>query len=196
MRIISGSLRGLRLPLHKRALIRPTSERVREALFSVLGTVVTGARALDLFAGSGSLGLEALSRGAKGIVLVEKDKRLARNLVEFCRNNNLIDKVEILNMDASQALSVLAGRKDKFEIIFLDPPYDSDLLGRLFSNSSFMNLLSPEGLLIIERSKLNSEMEKFQKVDLEKTFFRNYGSSVVEIFASIRSESKSNLESN
>jgi len=121
---------------------------------------------------------------------------LARNLVEFCRNNNLIDEVEILNMDASQALSVLAGRKDKFEIIFLDPPYDSDWLVRLFSNSSFMNLLSPEGLLIIERSKLNSEMEKFQKVDLEKTFFRNYGSSVVEIFASIRSESKSNLESN
>ena len=107
MRIISGSLKGLRFPLHARAQIRPTSERVREALFSVLGTVVTGARALDLFAGSGSLGLEALSRGAKGIVLVEKDKRLAKNLVEFCRNNNLIDEVEVLNMDASQALSVL-----------------------------------------------------------------------------------------
>ncbi len=196
MRIISGSLKGLRFPLHVRAQIRPTSERVREALFSVLGTVVTGARALDLFAGSGSLGLEALSRGAKSIVLVEKDKRLARNLVEFSRNNKLIDEVEILNMDASQALSVLATRKDKFEIIFLDPPYDSDWLVRLFSNSSFMNLLSPEGLLITERSKINSEMEKFQKVGLEKTFYRNYGSSVVEIFASIRSESKSNLESN
>jgi 16S rRNA (guanine966-N2)-methyltransferase len=192
MRIISGSLKGLRFPLHARAQIRPTSERVREALFSVLGTVVTGARALDLFAGSGSLGLEALSRGAKGIVLVEKDKRLAKNLVEFCRNNNLIDEVEVLNMDASQALSVLGTRQDKFEIIFLDPPYDSDWLVRLFSNSSFMNLLSPEGLLIVERSKISSEIEKFEKVGLEKTFFRNYGSSVVEIFTPVRSESISN----
>ena len=61
-----------------------------------------------------------------------------------------------------------------------------------FSNSSFMNLLSPEGLLIVERSKINSEIEKFEKVGLEKTFFRNYGSSVVEIFTPVRSESISN----
>ena len=196
MRIISGSLKGLRLPLHARAQIRPTSERVREALFSVLGNHVRGIRALDLFAGSGSLGLEALSRGAKSIVLVEKDKRLVKNLVEFSRHNKLIDEVEVLNMDAGQALSVLASRKDQFDAIFLDPPYDSDWIVKLFSNSSFINLLSPDGLLIIERFKINGEAENFQAVGLEKTFFRNYGSSVVEIFASIRSESKSNLESN
>ena len=94
--------------------------------------------------------------------------------------------------DAGQALNVLATRKDKFEIIFLDPPYDSDWLVRLFSNNSFMNLLSPEGLPIIERSRINSETEKFQKVGLEKTFSRNYGSSVLEIFTAVRSESISN----
>jgi 16S rRNA (guanine(966)-N(2))-methyltransferase RsmD len=157
---------------------------------------VRGIRALDLFAGSGSLGLEALSRGAKSIVFVEKDKRLVKNLVEFSRHNKLIDEVEVLNMDADQALSVLASRKDQFDAIFLDPPYDSDWIVRLFSNSSFIKLLSPNGLLIIERFKINGEVENFQEVGLEKTFFRNYGSSVVEIFASIRSESKSNLESN
>ena len=77
-------------------------------------------------------------------------------------------------MDADQALSVLASRKDQFDAIFLDPPYDSDWIVRLFSNSSFIKLLSPNGLLIIERFKINGEVENFQEVGLEKTIFRNY----------------------
>jgi 16S rRNA (guanine966-N2)-methyltransferase len=194
MRIISGRFKGLRLPLRARAQIRPTSERVREALFNVLGASIKGIRALDFFAGSGALGLEALSRGAGSVVFVEQDSRLTKNLSDFCGNNKLFDQTEVLNMDSGQALSLLVSRKDQFEVIFLDPPYESDWVAKLFSNRSFFFLLSPDGLLVVERPKTNLGTDNFHEVGLEKIFSRSYGSSVIEFFSLKTVESISDLE--
>ena len=124
LRIIGGSWRGRRLRFPAAALIRPTPDRVRETLFNWLGAGVAGARCLDLFAGSGALGLEALSRGAAHVTFVERDPGAARELrarlAEWGAAN-----AEIVRGDA---LGFLAGAAQPFDVVFLDPPFASGLL--------------------------------------------------------------------
>ena len=122
--IIGGSWRGRRLRFPAAALIRPTPDRVRETLFNWLGAGVAGARCLDLFAGSGALGLEALSRGAAHVTFVERDpaaeRELRARLAEWGAAN-----AEIVRGDA---LGFLGGAARPFDIVFLDPPFASGLL--------------------------------------------------------------------
>jgi 16S rRNA (guanine(966)-N(2))-methyltransferase RsmD len=186
--MISGTLRGAQLPLLPNAQLRPTAERVREALFSILGSAVCGVAVLDLFAGTGSLGFEALSRGAKSVTLVEKEVRLAKKLVEFCDDMQLSDDVTILNTDAARAVNFLAKREIRFGLILLDPPYDSDWISMLFSSDSFLGLSLSGGLIVVERTKFNQKIEGSGKIKLEKTFSRKYGSSILEIFESTKSQ--------
>lgn len=188
MRIISGRLKGLRLALPAKAKIRPTAERVREALFSALGSAVRGVDALDLFAGSGSLGLEALSRGAGTVTMVEKDLRVARNLDGFCAGLKMFDRVKVLNMDAGKSLDYLSSRNMKFGLIFLDPPYDSDWISILLSDVSFLGLLSPGGLVVVERTGLSKDIQDFEGQGLETIFSRKYGATMLEILTSVNSE--------
>jgi 16S rRNA (guanine966-N2)-methyltransferase len=195
MRIISGSLKGLRLALPAKAKIRPTAERVREALFSALGSAVCGVDALDLFAGTGSLGLEALSRGAGSVTMVEKDLRLARNLTGFCAGLKMFDRVKVLNMDAGKSVDYLSYGSVKFGLIFLDPPYDSDWISRLALDASFLGLLSPGGLIVVERTVLSKDSQDFEGQGLETIFSRKYGATMLEIFTSVNSELSLNLGS-
>ena len=188
MRIISGRLKGLRLALHAKAKIRPTAERVREALFSALGSAVCGVDALDLFAGTGALGLEALSRGAGSVTMVEKDLRLARDLAGFCAGLKMVDNIKVLNMDAGKSLDYLSSRQTKFGLIFLDPPYDSDWISRLLPDASFRGLLSPGGLVVVERTGLSKDIQDFECHGLETTFSRKYGATMLEIFKSVNSD--------
>ena len=122
IRIIGGQWRGRRLPVAARAGLRPTPDRVRETLFNWLAGSVGGARCLDLFAGTGALGFEALSRGAAAAVMVEQDRLLARQL-EATRK--LLDAAgaEIIH---AEGLTWLAQRRDPFDIVFLDPPFHRD----------------------------------------------------------------------
>jgi 16S rRNA (guanine966-N2)-methyltransferase len=124
LRIIGGSWRGRRLRFPAAALIRPTPDRVRETLFNWLGAGVAGARCLDLFAGSGALGLEALSRGAAHVTFVERDpeavRELRARLTEWGAPNAGIVR--------GDALAFLGGAAQPFDIVFLDPPFASGLL--------------------------------------------------------------------
>ena len=180
MRIIAGRLKGLRLPSPRNKGIRPTTDRVREALFSALGTAVSGSRVLDLFAGTGAFGFEALSRGAAAVVFVDKDRLSARMLSETAEAFRVQDRVAILNLTASQAIAKLAVQGQKFGIVFLDPPYETDWIQETVSDPNFSDLLEPEAFLILERSVLFQEPqipERFQKA-----FWRKYGDTIVEIF--------------
>lgn len=123
MRIIAGRWRGSRLPVAAAPGLRPTSDRARETLFNWLQPVLAGARVLDLFAGSGALGLEALSRGARELVLVERDPALAQSLRDTCARLDTGDAAVVLRADALELLRApLHGR---FDLVFLDPPFDS-----------------------------------------------------------------------
>jgi 16S rRNA (guanine966-N2)-methyltransferase len=123
LRIVAGSLRGSRLAVPDRPGLRPTSDRVRETLFNWLTPVIDGARCLDLYAGTGALGIEAISRGAAACTFVESDRALARDL----RENLARLKVEHARVIDGDALSMLSGRAEPFDIMFLDPPFGANL---------------------------------------------------------------------
>lgn len=156
MRIISGSVGGLRLQAPD-SIARPTSDRVREALFSILADRVHGARLLDLFAGSGALGLEALSRGAASADFVDQDRRacevIRRNLAHTMLGH---PGVRIHPTDAMRFLrSTAKGSPARYDLVFADPPYlkkatDTDHLAELLASDILPALLNPDGLLVLE----------------------------------------------
>ncbi|MCP4924334.1 MAG: 16S rRNA (guanine(966)-N(2))-methyltransferase RsmD [Gammaproteobacteria bacterium] len=119
LRIISGRWRGRRFQCPPGEVTRPTGDRIRETLFNWLDLCVAGSRCLDLFAGSGALGLEALSRGAAGVIFVEQDAHVARQLEETLRHLDCAEG-EVIKGDA---LDFLAGTPQPFDIIFVDPPF-------------------------------------------------------------------------
>jgi 16S rRNA (guanine966-N2)-methyltransferase len=125
VRIIGGAWRGRRIAFPDLPDLRPTPDRVRETLFNWLQHELAGARCLDLFAGSGALGLEALSRGAKELVLVEDDPAAARNLTEQIQRLEAFRQASVVEMDAYKYLLRPA---EPFDIIFVDPPFKSDAI--------------------------------------------------------------------
>lgn len=154
MRITSGILGGrtVKVPIK---FVRPTQERVREALFSSLANRVAGARVLDLFAGSGALGLEAWSRGAASVMLVEQQGVVFNNLrknIEALKKNGPDGRVEPVKMDAQ--LFLKRSTAGAFDLIFIDPPYDDDVFEPVLDAIAAKSLLAPDGLLVYEmRSK-------------------------------------------
>jgi len=153
MRVIAGSAGGVRLAVPKRG-VRPTMDRVKAAIFSSLGDAVVGACVLDLFAGSGALGIEALSRGAASAVFVEDDRQSAEVIEKNLAKTKLNGRVQNQNVfdfvgDAANA--------DKFHIIFADPPYEKAQRGesshteKLLNNEGLLQLLEPNGIFVLEK---------------------------------------------
>jgi 16S rRNA (guanine(966)-N(2))-methyltransferase RsmD len=130
MRIVAGLAKGRKLAVPTGRAVRPTSDRVREAVFSALGEAVDGARVLDLFAGTGALGLEALSRGAAQAVFVESGRPALVALQRNIEATGCGDRSRVISGDALAALARLAREGAEFDLVFLDPPYASDLLAR------------------------------------------------------------------
>ncbi len=180
MRIIAGSFKGVRLKVPRGKTVRPTTDRVREALFSTLGSTVEGSRVLELFAGTGAFGLEALSRGAHSAVFVDSDRRVVESLAQTVRTLGLTDRVMLLSTTAMIALNKLAAAHDKFRIIYLDPPYASDWIARVVSAPLFLDLLEAPGLLVVERDAHSAEL--MLPGTLEELFSRKYGGTMIEIF--------------
>lgn len=148
MRIITGSARGCRLKAPKGLQTRPTSDRIKESLFSILGSFVQGKEVLDLFAGTGSLGLEALSRGAEHAVFV--DRATVGILRENAEHARLLEQSEILRGDAFSVLARLNREGRQFHLIFCDPPYHEGLWEQALRTVDSSELLAPEGLLVLE----------------------------------------------
>lgn len=153
MRLISGSAGGIPLEVPK-SVTRPTQDRVRQAIFNMLGDLIAGARVLDLFAGSGALGLECLSRGAESALLIDQD----RGACEVIRKNIAKTKLEgatIRQGDVFKTLAQLAGTGQTFDLIFADPPYahkpgDIDLSAKLTADANFLQLVAHGGSVILE----------------------------------------------
>jgi 16S rRNA (guanine966-N2)-methyltransferase len=146
LRIIGGAWRGRRLRFPAQADIRPTPDRVRETLFNWLATRVQGARCLDLFAGSGALGLEALSRGASQVTFVERDATAAREVRARLEEWGAVGA----RVEQADAVRFLNGPAETFDIVFLDPPFASDLLvqtSRLLQERSW---LAADALIYVE----------------------------------------------
>lgn len=179
MRIIAGEFRGRRLAAVK-GRIRPTSDRVREAIFNVLGPLVVEARVLDLFAGTGALSLEALSRGARDAVLVEDQgaalEVLRRNLASL----GLENQVRVLPIPVQKALKRLACQGEQFTLIFLDPPYERGLALKTLTALQGFGLLLPEARIIAEHSQRESLPEQVGQLTLRQC--RRYGDTQVAFY--------------
>lgn len=149
MRIISGSCRGRKLIEIQGRQIRPTSDRVREAVFNILGQKVRRANVLDLFAGSGALGIEALSRGASHATFIDKDcDTLHQNLKHCCFEKKATPlSCDLIQQGLPQSLS-----HQVFDIIFIDPPYGKGYIERTLENESFTDLLDENSIIIAEQS--------------------------------------------
>ena len=152
MRIIAGEMRSRRLKAPEGMDTRPTADRVKEALFSILSARLYGARVLDLYAGSGALALEALSRGAQSAVLVDCAGKACQAIRENIAALQCADRAQLLRMKDAAALTALCKSGDAFDIVFLDPPYASgyaaDAVQRVFQEG----ILNRGGTLIVEHA--------------------------------------------
>lgn len=148
VRIVGGHWRGTRLAVADVEGLRPTSDRVRETLFNWLMPQLPAATVLDVFAGSGALGLEAVSRGAASATLIERDAGLMRNLRETVARLSAGDKIELLHEDALAAMARLAAAGRRFDIAFLDPPFAADLWQQ--SLQALLPLLADQAALYVE----------------------------------------------
>ena len=151
MRIIAGSARGTPLVAPRGMDTRPTQDKVKESLFNMLQGEWEDSAALDLFAGSGALGLEAVSRGARLAVLVDQSKEAAQCIRRNIEKLRFQDRAELLGCDWKQAVSKLARESHRFELVFLDPPYRMDDLGPLCDELAAAGLLAPEAVVVWER---------------------------------------------
>jgi 16S rRNA (guanine966-N2)-methyltransferase len=184
MRIVGGTHRGRKLIAPKGNETRPTSDLVREALFDILGPAVEGARFLDAYAGTGAVGIEAVSRGAREVVLVENH----RKALETIRKNLETTGAEarIITAEASRAFARLAGEGIAFDIVFLDPPYDraAEALEAAARHVP-EGLLAPEGVLILEHGVQHGPATP---PGLELCDKRRYGETGLSFFRTVRKE--------
>ncbi len=183
MRIITGKFKGKRLTAIKGDGVRPTSDRVKESVFSILRERVIDADFLDLCAGTGNMGLEALSRGAKSATFIDADARSIRGIclnLERCGLHRRAPQVRLVRMDAQKALTHLAKRKVQFDLVYFDPPYDSDFREACLKQIGTEELLLKTGVVVVEHRKLQPMPLMIDR--LMQTRQERYGDTVLSFY--------------
>ena len=153
MRIIAGEAKNRIIKTRKGFDTRPTLESVKESLFSIIAPYIEGSIFLDLFSGSGSISLEAISRGAKRAVMIEKDGEALKYIIENIDNLGFSDRCRAYKNDVLRAIEILFNKKEKFNIIFMDPPYKENLVMQTLEKLSKFDILDDEGIIICEHGK-------------------------------------------
>ena len=152
MKIITGIAKGMNLETLEGDATRPTSQRVKEAVFSMLQFDIEGARVLDLFAGCGQLGLEALSRGAQKATFSDSSREATDIVMRNAKKSKLFDKCRISTCDCNQMIRGIAG-KEQYDIIFIDPPYKLDCISDVLKKLVDANAIAPGAFIVCESGK-------------------------------------------
>ncbi|MDO4343508.1 MAG: 16S rRNA (guanine(966)-N(2))-methyltransferase RsmD [Eubacteriales bacterium] len=172
MRVIAGTARRLQLKTAPGQDTRPTTDRIKETLFNMLGSSVYGCRFLDLFSGSGAIGIEALSRGAETAFFVEQGREALRCIRENLRFTKLEQKAQVLALDVFEALKRLDGQK-AFDIIFMDPPYNRGLEREVLEALAESGLADSRTLIIAEASA-ETEFDYVDSLGFETVKYKKY----------------------
>lgn len=176
MRIIAGKAGGLKLKSLKGREVRPTLDRVKESMFNIIAFYLPGAEVLDLFSGFGSLGIEALSRGAKKADFVEINKSHLKIVEDNLKKARLFDEAELFNQDVYLYIKSCSR---KYDLIFMDPPYEEDMTAEAVNLILDNHLLKENGLIISEKSAAE-KTEEFEGLSIIKN--KRYGNSLLTIY--------------
>lgn len=185
MRIISGTARGRKLIPPPTYDTRPTLDRVKEAMFNILSTKPSGSIVLDVFAGTGSLGLEAVSRGAKECHLIDLNKDSFKALEENVKNLSFGEKCFLYNEDCYNVLKKIGSKGKKFDLIFIDAPYSKEMIPPAMDLIQSYNLLSKDGIIV---TKIDTKEEVYLGNEtIHISDKRKYGNTTV-IFYKLKGE--------
>ena len=181
MRVISGELRGRKLEKLEGMEIRPTTDRVKESLFNMLGAKLYDCALLDLFAGTGGIGIEAYSRGAAQVVFIDESTKSIKVLKNNLDKLNISDKVEIYNTDYLNAINKLAKGNRKFDIIFIDPPYLKGFAQNALVDIENNKVLNEDGIIIVEHDIKDKMPEDIGKLNLMRQ--KKYGNTMLSFYS-------------
>ena len=193
MRIIAGEFKGRRLKAPKTSAIRPTIDRVKESVFSILKNEIANARFLDLCAGSGSIGLEAISRGAASVTFVDRDPdsiQLIRSNLHLCGLDSKVHKIQLRKSSVQKAIRALGKKLESYDLIYFDPPYGSNIYEGCLRLISENQLLNRSGLICVECSQTNGRMVEILQLgvgDLRPYNKKCYGDTML-FFYKLESE--------
>ena len=179
MKVISGILRGRLIEGYNIEGTRPTMDRVKESLFGMIQDNIKGSIVLDLFAGSGGLGIEAISNGAKLCYFTDNNNEVIKILNNNINKLNIKDKSKVILTDWKKFLNECNAKNIKFDLIFVDPPYDYDVYEKILEKVSTLDLLNKDGLIILEHANLTLK-DKYNNLTLYKE--RKYGNKSVNIY--------------
>jgi len=170
MRIISGKARGTKLYTLKGETTRPTLDRVKESLFNIIQNDIVGSSFLDMFSGSGAIGLEAASRGAKEVILCEKNKEAISVIKKNIEKTHL--DIKLYEMPYEKMLESL---NEKIDIVYIDPPYKTDLAYESVKRMLDLDLLGSESLIIVETDEEERVIKQIDELEIEIINKRKYG---------------------
>lgn len=173
MRVISGIARGTNLETLDGNNTRPTLDRVKESLFNIIQCKIVDASVLDLFSGSGALGIEALSRGAKSCIMSDKSYEAIEIINKNIKKTHLEQKAKVIKNDYKKVLSLLQAQK--FDVIFIDPPYALDIAVNSIKDIIELELLTDDGIIILETDNEKRELENLNKLNVNVYDLRKYG---------------------
>lgn len=179
MRVIAGTYGGRRLKAVPGNQTRPTTDKVKEALFSMIGPYFDGGKALDLFAGTGGLGIEAVSRGCDLAVLVDKQRQVQNVIAENIAITKEPERFRVIKTAAQNALNTLATEQQQFDYVFLDPPYRFKIIQQLLEKLATLNLLTNQAQIIVETEK---EDEIILPEHFELIKHHDYGITKISVY--------------
>ncbi|MCC3865822.1 16S rRNA (guanine(966)-N(2))-methyltransferase RsmD [Terrisporobacter petrolearius] len=180
MRVISGKARGLKLNAPKNDDVRPTTDRVKESLFNMINPYIIDSNILDLFAGTGSLGIECLSRGANKCIFIDNSKESINIIKSNIKKARVENESIVLNLDFKSAINSLALKNEKFDVIFMDPPYYKNMFSDALGSIDNKNLLKEDGIIVVEHDTKDRFPDNIGR--LYKSRDKKYGNTTLTFY--------------
>lgn len=175
MRVISGLARGTKLDSIESLDTRPTLDRVKESLFNIIQNRIQDSEVLDLFAGSGAIGIEFISRGCKKAYFCEKSYEASKMIKKNLEKTRFESKSKIFEKDYKKCLEQLSNNEIKIDIVYIDPPYKQNLAGKAVEQIISLDLLKTDGIIIIETDEEERDLKELEKLEVEVYDLRKYG---------------------
>lgn len=194
MRVITGKSKGNKLTAPKGLHTRPTADKVKESIFNILGNISNDSLVLDLYSGSGNVGIEFLSRGANKCYFIDSDNNSIKSIKENLVRTKLIDQAYVYKNTVNKAINILSSKGIIFDYIFLDPPYGENLIVPTLKKIDESNILKKDGVIIVEHESKYTLTEWIN--NLFRKDSRKYGGTTISFYINGRLNNESSVSRN